>query len=542
MDSSLPLRGDEALALGSLAAGVNYVSGYPGSPATGVLEALAHHVAEDALTVEWAPNEKIALEMAAGASLAGLRALVVLKSVGLNIALDPLATLSYVGCHGGLVLLVGDDPGGWSSQNEQDSRWLARLAEVPLVEPTDAASAAPLMAQAFAWSESLGLPIIVRLTRSLANATAPQGEPLWQLPPGKRRFLRKENRWIVHPPNVVRRHHILRHHLRQFQAALEASPYDLGGDRAASPLGVIAAGGAYARLCASGCSLQDVALLGLASAWPLPEKRLGAWLAPLRRLLVLEEGGSFIEEHVRALVQRQGLSIEILGRATRALPEEGELRDEDIALALQALTAERETPPVTTFHEPAIVPTSLCADCPYRPTFEALTAAMEARGGRRRYLVVGETGCMVRAVDTGLFDVKLSLGASLGLALGLALDASHHAVALLGDSCFFHSEVNALAPLVQRQPSLTAIILDNGSSALTGGQAHPGSAYDARKQPQARIPIEQVVAGYGLRAEVITPDDPAALQALFEDALTDPRPRLIVVRGACPRFEEESPA
>lgn len=542
MDSTSPLRGDEALALGALAAGVAYVSGYPGSPASGVFEALARRAAADALTPEWAPNEKVALEMAAGASLAGLRALVVLKSVGLNVALDPLATLSYVGCHAGLVLLVGDDPGGWSSQNEQDSRWLARLAETPLVEPTDAASAAPLMTQAFAWSESLGLPVILRLTRSLANATAPQGEPLWQLPPGKRRFLRKENRWIVHPPNVVRRHHILHHHLRQFQAAIEISPYDLGSDCAASPLGVIAAGGAYARLRASGCSLQGADLLGLASAWPLPEKRLSAWLAPVQRLLVLEEGGPFIEEQLRALGQRQGLRLDILGRATRALPEEGELRDEDIALALQALAAEQATPPVTTFHEPRIIPTPLCADCPYRPTFAALTAAMEAQGGRRRYLVVGETGCMVRAVDTGLFDVKLSLGASLGLALGLALDASHHVVALVGDSCFFHSEVNALAPLAQRRAALTAIVLDNGSTALTGGQAHPGSAYDARQQPQTAIPIEQVAAGYGLQAEVAAADDPAALQDLFEGALAAPQPRLIVVRGPCPRYPEGSSA
>jgi indolepyruvate ferredoxin oxidoreductase alpha subunit len=540
MQGTQPIRGDEALAVGALAAGVAFAAGYPGSPATGVFEALASRATSDALTLEWAPNEKVALEIAAGASLAGIRALVVLKSVGLNIALDPLATLSYVGCHAGLVILVGDDPGGWSSQNEQDSRWLARLAETPVVEPTDVAAAAPLMTQAFAWSESLGLPVIVRLTRALANATAPVPDPLWELPSGKRRFLRKENRWIVYPPNVVRRHHILHHHLRQFQSAIEVSPYDIGCERAASTLGVLAAGGAYARLRACSAPLEDVDVLGLASAWPLPEKRLRTWLAPLRRLLVLEEGGPFVEEQVQALVQREGLSLEVLGQASRALPDEGELRDQDIALALQALVSEHPTPPVTTFYEPAVVSTPLCADCPYRPTFDALSAALEAQGGRGRHLVVGETGCMVRAVDTGLFDVKLSLGAGLGLALGLALDASHHVVALLGDSCFFHSDVNALATLRQRQPPVTVIVLDNGSTALTGGQPHPGSAFDARRQPQAGVAIEQVAAGYGLSAKVATPDDPA-LRGLFESALADPKPRLIVVRGPCPRYEGERP-
>lgn len=533
------VRGDEALALGALAAGIGLAVGYPGAPATGIFEALARFSAPGQITLEWAANEKVAMEMAIGASLAGARALVVVKGVGLNIALDPLATMSYAGCHTGLVIAVGDDPGGWSSQNEQDSRWLARLAEVPIVEATETATAAALMAQAFAWSEGLYTPVILRLTRGLAQERAPLREPPWHLPPSVGRFLRKEDRWMVYPRVVVRRRHSLHRRLRTFQQAVEGSPYDpllgKGG------LGILAAGHTFSKMHNLLKEDEDeVSLLGLASTWPLPEERLTRWMRTLRRLLILEEGGAFVEEQIRALAQRAGLTLEILGRANRALPEEGELTEEDLRRGLEALQAEGPFARVNTFTDPPIPPSSLCEDCPYRPTFDALRAAMGRLGGRERYLVVGETGCMVRDISSGLFDVKYSLGSALGIALGLALhQRQQRVIALVGDSCFFHSEVNALSTLVQRQVPVTVILLDNASTAQTGGQPHPGTPYDARRLPRERVEIERIIAAYGLEPEVLSIASSAALQAAFEAALADGRPRVLIVRAPCPRYYRE---
>lgn len=537
-NSSQSVRGDEALAFGALAAGIGLAVGYPGSPSTGILEALARFSAPGQVTLEWAANEKVAMEIAIGASLAGTRALVIVKGVGLNIALDPLATMSYAGCHTGLVIAVGDDPGGWFSQNEQDSRWLARLAEVPLVEATETASAAALMAQAFAWSEGLYTPIILRLTRGLAQERATLREPPWHLPPSVGRFIRKEDRWLVYPRVVVQRRHSLHRKVRAFQQAAEGSPYDIllgEGD-----LGVLAAGHAFSKVRTHGEGHRHLSLCGLASAWPLPEERLTAWMRSLRRLLILEEGGPFVEEQIRALVQRAGLSLEILGRANRALPEEGELTDENLQRGLEALMAEGPFAQINTFTEPPIPSSSLCEDCPYRPAFSALSAAMDRVGGREHYLVVGETGCMVRAISTGLFDVKYSLGSALSIALGLAMHQKRQRViALVGDSCFFHSEVNALPTLAQWQAPITVILLDNASTAQTGGQPHPGTPYDARHLPRERVEIERILAAYGFEAEILSPAQSAALQAAFEVALTSEGPKVLIVREPCPRYRPE---
>ncbi|MBN1401967.1 MAG: hypothetical protein JXA74_14090, partial [Anaerolineae bacterium] len=384
-----PVRGDRALAHGALAAGVQVVTGYPGSPATGVFDGLIELTAPGELDIHWSPNEKVAMEVAFGASLAGARALVVLKSVGLNIALDPLATLSLSGSHAGLVILLGDDPGGWSSQNEQDSRWLARVAMVPIVEPTSVESAARLMSQAFAWSESLGAPVIVRITRAMSLASGRMEAP-WKLPASRKRFYRKRNRWIVLPYLVVQRHEMVNAHLRELQGALEASPYDVGTGQ--GRLGVIASGfthGKLLRTLGDGADAfrQRARILALTSSWPLPEKALADWMQDLERVLILEEGGPFVEDQIRALAQRAGLTVELLGQASRTTPEAGELSEKQIAAALVALdpTYKPGELPEESRAMPSTVP--LCQDCPYLPAIEALVEAMERHGGRQRYIV-----------------------------------------------------------------------------------------------------------------------------------------------------------
>ena len=537
-----PVRGDMALALGALAAGVRVVTGYPGSPATGVFDGLLALTEPGELNIHWSPNEKVAMEEAFGASLAGSRALVVLKSVGMNVALDPLATLSLSGSHAGLVILLGDDPGGWSSQNEQDTRWLARTAEVPIVEPTGVDQAARVMAQAFAWSESLGTPVIVRITRALALASGVAEEP-WQLPAAHKAFLRKRNRWIVLPYLVVRRHELVHARLSAFRGALEASPYD--SRMGEGPLGVIAVGYAYTKLVETlGAPGEGLALLGLSSSWPLPDEGLIAWLGARERVLVLEEGGPFVEGQIRALAQRAGISVQILGRGTHSVPREGELSERDIAAAVSQLDPSFESGerPEESRAMPSTVP--LCEDCPYLPAFEALIRSMERHGGREQYIIVGETGCMVRAnlPPMELFDVKYNLGSGLAIGMGLAqADAKHHVVALVGDSSFFHSDIPAMPHVALHRPPMTIIALDNGTTALTGGQAHPGSAADEWGQArEQRADLVDVIAGCGVVPELHTPEDEAALEEAIDRALASRELSVLVVRGPCPRHVQES--
>ena len=537
------LRGDQALALGALAAGVRVVTGYPGSPATGVLDSFLALAKPETAYVQWAPNEKVALEMAFGASLGGSRALVVLKSVGLNIALDPLATMSLSGCHAGLVILLGDDPGGWSSQNEQDTRWLARVAEVPLVEPINIAEAASLMVQAYIWSETLNIPVIVRVIGALTLAEGAVEEP-WQLPPFTQRFWHKRNRWVVLPATVVGYHRMLHRCLAQIQGLFEVSPFDhLSGQ---GSLGVVAVGCAHAKLLrAMEGRASNLQILGLTSVWPLPERKLTRWLRGLERVLVLEEGGPFVEEGLTALAQRAGLEVSISGRHDRVIPEEGELGEEDIATALARLDPAYQPPERAPAPRamPSKVP--LCEDCPYRPTFEALLRAIGRHGGRERHIVVGETGCMVRAnlPPFELFDVKYGLGSGLGLALGLALSGTpERIIALLGDSSFFHSDINALPQAQQLGLPLVVVILDNGTTALTGGQPHPGSPVDELGRPRACTDLAAVIRGYGLEPRLCSPEDVPAMEAAFDEALEAQDLRLIIVRGPCPKYTRQRTA
>ncbi|MEN6479543.1 MAG: thiamine pyrophosphate-dependent enzyme [Anaerolineales bacterium] len=524
------LSGAEALAWGVTAAQVGLMTGYPGSPATSVYDAVVAR-GDASCRACWAPNEKVALEMAIGASLGGTRSLVVLKSVGLNVALDPLATVSYSGCHAGLVILLGDDPGGWGSQNEQDSRWLALAAEVPLVEPIEVASAASFMVQAFAWSEAIGLPVIVRVTASLLSRRETVLAP-WEPPASHKRFAYKENRWVVLPATVVPRRRALHRKLRQMSRSLEASPYDRATVN--TPRGVIAVGAAYPKLGAVLSDPDAYSVLGLASVHPLPEEALKLWLRHCQQVLVLEEGGPFVEQALRALVERLRLSVHILGRQNGVVPEEGELSAGDIEAALRLLAPEQQGTGASALRRELPSAAQLCEGCLYAPLFAALSSAVGRAGGRRHFLLVGETGCMVRAheVEGLALDVKLSLGASLGLAMGLASTQDRQrVVALVGDSCLFHSEINGLPLAVELGLDLTVIILNNGVTGLTGGQPYPGAMAGGTSQR-----IVAVCAACGATPVAVAATEADALNDALTAALAEPGLQVVVVDAPCVRY------
>lgn len=552
MSEGETVTGSEALAYGALDGGVEFVTGYPGSPSTATVDALLR-LAGPGVQIEWAINEKSAFDAAFGASLAGVRALLCLKSVGLNVALDSLMVGNLAPGHGAFVILAGDDPGGWGSQNEQDSRLLAAAAEVPLLEPASAAQARETMRRAFALSEQFRLPVVVRITRALAVEVAPLPNGTAEPPAPSERpaaFQRQGERLNVLPIHVVDYHRQLQAGLARVQAAFEDS--GLNRTEGAGRRGVLAAGQLHHKLAQTLDQLLPgpgaagrPAVLALATLHPLPEERLTAWLRGLEAALVLEETAPYLEVQVQALAQRAGLDLPIYGRKSGHLPGAGELFAPEIARALAALLDGEEWPaPGTAGWEEGGRPLPsrqpLCDDCPYLPALQALLATMERRGGRDAFVVTGETGCMVRAQlpPLEILDLKYGMGSSIGLAAGLArAGISQQVVALAGDSAFLHSGFGELVDAKQTGANLLVVLLDNEITALSGGQPHPATGHGARGTPRRPVDLVALVRAAGVGSvRVVDPDRQDLLEAAFDEALNRRRLAVVIVRKACPRW------
>jgi indolepyruvate ferredoxin oxidoreductase alpha subunit len=495
--------------------------------------------------VEWTSNEKVAIEMAFGASLAGARSLLCVKGVGLNVALDPLMAFTLTGCNAGLVLLVGDDPGAWGSQNEQDSRSLALAAQVPVLEPTTVLDARRAMHEAFRLSEDVGMPVMVRITRGLVLAweqLAQEEVSLQDAPVYERDFMR----WVVLPINVVPYHRRLHERLRAVQERLEGS--SLNGEQGTGPLGVIAAGFSYQKLMdlLGGAVPSGMRVLRLGTFFPLPVERVTAFLRQVDSVLVLEESAPLIERDARAVAQAAELMLPIYGRDSGHLAREGELFEPHIASALNRLSPALSLSVDGTTTRPMPSRSPLCDGCPYIPTFDALVQAIKEHGGRDRFIVTGDPGCMVRAQlpPYELLDVKNSLGSSIGTAAGLALGQHfsragerRRVVALCGDSSFLHTGVNGLMDAVRAGAPTLVMILDNGTTALSGGQPHPANAIDARGMPRPAVDLEALARGAGATmVQVVELDREGAvtrIRAAIEGALSTDQVAVIVARGRC---------
>jgi indolepyruvate ferredoxin oxidoreductase alpha subunit len=536
------VTGDVAFAYGALAAGVGLVTGYPGSPSSGTLEALLTMPEAAAVHISWTINELIAMEMVTGASIAGRRALLCVKSVGLNIALDPLMTMVLTGNRAGLVILLGDDPGSWASQNEQDTRLLAILANIPLLEPATPQEAHDFMRLAFDLSERYGTPVIVREIRALALARGPVRRAPAQ-PPHVLPYVREPDRWISWPSNVVENHRRLSATLEQIRVEFEGS--DLNPVEGTGPLGIVAGGAAYTKLMDTMGDglLSRCRVLKLATFNPLPVDSVGRFLSEVETALVFEENEPYIERSLSALAHRAGLAVTILGRESGHVPIGGELDAAQIAAALGKLLPDlasgRERAP-----QSRAMPsqTPLCPDCPYIPLFETLLLCIDDIGGRARTITVGDPGCMVRACREpfNLLDVKYSLGASIGLAVGLAVcEPGPKVVAVAGDSAFLHHSWGGLVEAVRNQTDLLVLLLDNGTTALSGCQPHAGTPYDARQAAAPSLDLERLVRAAGVESvAIVDPFDRAATQAAVRAALSHRGLDVIISRSPCARLGE----
>jgi indolepyruvate ferredoxin oxidoreductase alpha subunit len=477
-----PLTGNEAIARGAWEAGVRVAAAYPGTPSTEILESLARFPAED-LHAQWSTNEKVALDVAIGASFAGRRALAAMKHVGLNVAADAFMSLTYIGVNGGLVLVVCDDPGIHSSQNEQDTRLYGILGNVPVLEPADAQEALDFTRLAFELSERFDTPVILRSTTRLSHTRSAVRLGRREEPP-PRGFVDRPAKNVMIPAHARQRHPMLLERERALQDYLAGAPITRW-ERGSASYGVITAGLCYEYVREA--LPPEVSVLKLGASWPLPEALLVDFCASLDRVFVVEELEPVIEREARAL----GLAVE--GKAL--FPRVGELSTELVRAGFEkAGLLEPVARPQGWAPQPLTRPPVLCAGCPHMTAFMAVRA-LEAR-------VAGDIGCYTLAALDPLrgIDTTVAMGSSIGNAIGIAkAGETRPVVATIGDSTFLHAGLPPLIDAVYNDADITVMLLDNHITAMTGGQDHPGTGKTLRGEPAPQVDYEALIRAVGVK-------------------------------------------
>ncbi len=505
------LSGDEAVAAAARDGGVHLGTGYPGTPSTEILEAFSLLGGR----AQWSPNEKVALEVGLGAAFGGARAIVTMKHVGLNVAADPLFTSAYTGVSGGLVVVSADDPGMASSQNEQDNRHYAVAAGLPMLEPSDSQEAYDLALAAFDLSERFRLPVLLRMTtrvchgKSIVLRRAP-------VSPASPRFERDIPGRVMIPAHARPAHRRLREKLEALAAWAEETPLNVRRD--GDPrLGIVTAGvtARHAREAAPGAALFELKTLH-----PLPVRRIREFAASVERCVVVEEGDPFLADTVRAA----GIPVE-------SKPSRFRFGEMNVDRVRRILARDDSPEP----EQPKARPPQLCDACPYHPVYAALR--------KLDCIVAGDIGCYTLGVLPPYqgMDTCVAMGASLGVGLGLRhvlpeKDA-RRVVSLIGDSTFVHSGVNGLVEMVYNPPSTghVLLVLDNGTTAMTGQQEHPGTGRTLAHEPTGKLSIEGLARAMGVKnVDVVDPvADPAGFERLLADRLGRSELSAIVARRTC---------
>jgi indolepyruvate ferredoxin oxidoreductase alpha subunit len=526
------LNGDQAMAHGALSCGIKLVTSYPGSPSSGTVEMLIELAKEHSFYVEWSSNEKVALEMGIGASIAGRRTLVCTKSVGLNVMVDPLMALNLTPVNGGLVILLGDDPGGYGSQNDQDSRSLVQSLEMPLMEPEGPAEAYAMMREAFDLSEKFHTAVIIRETRSFVQqveSVSVSDEPYLESDTG---LIREPYRFVPVPLNAVLKHIALHERIETVREWAECSVFNRetgGGEK-----GIIGGGYAYTKLLdVIGLDPPgDFRLLKLGVLYPLPRKIITNFLMECQEVLMIEEVEPFLETHIRAIAQETDCSTRIIGKQNPHFKQEGEVFRWQIQRALTEFIP--EFVPATEYLKANEIDerpkmNNHCATCRYDEVLDKLGEAAKSLG--KNPFLIGDPGCLVTVADR--IDAKYALGSAVGVADGLSkAGVDERAVAIFGDSSFFHSALPAICNAAHNRSDILMIVLDNKATATSGFQPHPGVGKEALGNEAPALDIEEIARACGVK-NVFTSgldDSDPKLEDTFREALDLPWLALVIVR------------
>ncbi len=578
------LMGNAAIALGAIAAGVDLVAGYPGTPSTETLENTAKYKPEG-LYVEWSVNEKSAMEVAAGAAYAGARTMVTMKQVGLNVASDPLMSLEYIGVKGGMVIMVADDPGPISSQTEQDTRHFAYFSKLPCFDPTSVQEAYDMIQDAFAYSEKYGTPVFFRPTTRICHAYASinikdADEYKKNSPEG---FIKDSKRWVIFPRLSNANHRKIEARNEQLKdvfsayprnmilngasdkGAADASPAASADGNAKAPKKGIAAGGiSFSMAMEALHGRTDARILKVATPHPFPEKLAVEFLTGLDEVLCLEELDPVIERELTYICGKYGLDVKIRGKLTHDtanagensldlikqyvgsfLAESGSVTDctactaassGDTASPACQAGASGNSQTADAIPEPPAIPVRppvLCAGCPHRASFYAVKVAMR----RQKTIFCGDIGCYTlgNAMPLDMCDTCLCMGAGINIAQGVyRIEPDTKAFAFVGDSTFFASAITGIINAVYNQAEMTVCILDNSTTAMTGHQPHPGTGRTMMGEVVAKVSIEAVLRGIGL--EFVETVDPLNLEKAVDTvkrAQEVPGVKAIIFKSPC---------
>ncbi|KKM09989.1 indolepyruvate ferredoxin oxidoreductase [Clostridiales bacterium PH28_bin88] len=512
------LSGNEALARGAWEAGVTVAAAYPGTPSTEIIENMARY---PEVYSEWAPNEKVALEVGLGAAIGGARVLVAMKHVGVNVAADPLFTLSYTGVNGGLVLVSADDPGMHSSQNEQDNRYYAKFAKLPVLEPSDSQEARDFMIQAFKISETFDTPVMLRMTTRVAHgqSVVTLGERA-EVP--LKEYVKNAAKFVMLPGHARGRHPVVEQRLIDLAAFAETLPLNTilwGKDR---KVGIITSGACYQYVREAA---PEASVLKLGMTFPLPEQLITGFARQVEEVIIVEELEPFLEEQLLAW------GIPVKGK--EIFPRLGEFSPELVAEKLGAAPAGEEIAATATVTgEVPARPPMLCPGCPHRGVFYVLK--------KKNLVVTGDIGCYTLGALPPLsaMDTCICMGAGIGAALGMekarGREFAQKMVAVIGDSTFMHSGITGLMDVVYNQGATTVLILDNGITAMTGHQQHPGTGKTVKQEPTHQVDLEALVRALGVkRVQVVDAYDMAAVEAAITGELAADEPSVVITRRPC---------
>lgn len=537
------LMGNQAIALGALAAGVRLVAGYPGTPSTEVLETVAKNRQKNTY-VEWSVNEKSAMEVGAGAAYTGARTMVTMKQVGLNVAADPLMSLEYIGVKGGMVILVADDPGPISSQTEQDTRHFARFSKLPCFDPSTVQEAYDMVQEAFEYSEKYGTPVFFRSTTRVSHGYASiqvnDVEEYKNIEPEG--FVKDTKRWVIFPKLSYQAH--INIEARNEELAKVFSQYErnllLPAEDSCKELkkGIATGGFNYTYVTEAMANLGQLRELKVSTPHPFPEQLAVEFLTGLEEVLCIEELDPVIERELIYIAGKYHLPVKILGKLSHHVKNSGEnTRDSvlaDIAAFMgRQLPEQGENGQAVPAPELPVRPPVLCAGCPHRASFYAVKKAMQGR----KTIFCGDIGCytMGNAMPLDMVDTCLCMGAGLGIAQGVGhIEPDTSCFAFVGDSTFFAAAIPGVVNAVYNQAEMTLVVLDNSTTAMTGHQPHPGTGHTMMGEVVAKVNIEAVLQGIGVTAvETVNPLDLAKSIEVVRKMAGLPGVKAIIFKYPC---------
>ena len=508
------MLGNAAVARGLYEAGCCVVSSYPGTPSTEITEEAAKF---DDIYCEWAPNEKVAMETAFGASLAGRRSFCGMKHVGLNVAADPLFTVSYTGVNAGMIIVVADDAGMHSSQNEQDSRHYAKASKIPMLEPSDSAEALSFTKLAYELSEEFDTPVIIKMCTRVAHSQS-LVETSERVEPPMKPYEKNIGKYVMMPGNAIRRHPVVEERTRKLAQYAETSPLNRleeGSDRA---MGIVTSSTSYQYVKEVFGDRYPVLKLGM--VWPLPKQKILDFAASVDKVAVVEELDPFLEDFCREI------GLDVLGKDV--LPMEGEFSQNLVAAKLGGTVHTGKTLEDVIPARPPV----MCAGCPHRGLFYTLN--------KNKCTVMGDIGCYTLGAVAPLaaMDMTLCMGGSIsglhGFNKARGAESEHKTVAVIGDSTFMHSGMTGLANIAYNQSNSTVIILDNSITGMTGHQQNPTTGYNIKGDPAGKIDLESLCRAMGFkRVRVVDPYNLKECDQAVKEELAADEPSVIISRRPC---------